>query len=154
MTNLPTVSFTSTREILTLSCTWGMKKGPLSGWASPHWSLGGFSIDDGDGSENAVFQSLSRFFQFTEKVKCGRISLELISWGPDSSLKRGKKIRRCLFMFSINHEIRHFYVVVVQKSVMHLQSSCCANQTYCFLPFLLPSPSPSSLLKLPIRGTN
>ena len=33
-------------------------------------------------------------------------------------------------MFSINHEIRHFYVVVVQKSVMHLQSSCCANQTY------------------------
>ena len=159
MTTFPTVSFTSTSEILTLSCTWGMKKVPFSGWASPHWSLGSFSIDDGDGSEKsllkwfALFQPLSRLFQFTEKMEFGRISLELISWGPDSSVERERKIRRRLFTLCINGEIRHFHVVVVQKGVMHVQSCCCANQTYCFfLPFLLPSPS--SLLKLPIRGTN
>ena len=40
-------------------------------------------------------------------------------------------------MFSINREIRHFYVVVVQKSVMHVQSCCCANQTYCFFAVLV-----------------
>ena len=41
MTNLPTISFTSTSEILTLSYTWRVKKVPFSGWASPHWSLEG-----------------------------------------------------------------------------------------------------------------
>ena len=41
MTNLPTISFTSISEILTLSYTWGMKKVPFSGWASPHWPLEG-----------------------------------------------------------------------------------------------------------------
>ena len=60
-------------------------------------------------------------------MKCGQISLELISWGPDSSLESERKIRRPLFTFSINREIRHFHF---------------------FLPFSLPSPSP--LLKLPI----
>ena len=45
------------------------------------------SMDDGDGNENVTFkmnwhffQTLSRLFQFAE------ISLELISWGPLSSL--------------------------------------------------------------------
>ena len=65
-------------------------------------------------------------------MKCGRISLELISWGQDSSIERERKIRRRFFTFSINREIRDFHVVVVQKSVMHVQSCCCANQTYFF----------------------
>ena len=80
-------------------------------------ALGSFSIDDEDGSEKVTFkmnspffQTLSRLFQFTENVKCGRISLELISWGPDSSLERARKVRRRLFTFSINREIRHFHV--------------------------------------------
>ena len=84
-------------------------------------ALGSFSIDDEDGSEKVTFkmnspffQTLSRLFQFTENVKCERISLELISGGPDSSLEREKKIRRRLFTFSINRESRHFHVVVVQ----------------------------------------
>ena len=42
-------------------------------------------------------------------MKCGQISLELISWGPDSSLESERKIRRPLFTFSINREIRHFH---------------------------------------------
>ena len=70
-------------------------------------------------------------------MKCGRISLELISWGRDSSFERERKVRRHLLTFSINREIRHFHVVVVQwrqrnvqKSVMHVQSCCFAHQTY------------------------
>ena len=61
--------------------------------------LGTFSIDDSNGSENVTFkmnwrffffQTLSRLFQFAENVKCRQISLELISWGPHSSLARKK----------------------------------------------------------------
>ena len=47
-------------------------------------------------------------------------------------------------MFCIKREIRHFHVVVfqlrqrnVQKSVMHVQSCCFANQTYCFFAVLV-----------------
>ena len=111
-------------------------------------ALGSFSIDDEDGSEKVTFkmnspffQTLSRLFQFTENVKCGRISLELISWGPDSSLERERKIRRRLFTFSINREIRHFHVYCTFKVVLLIKP-------IVFLPFSLPSPS--SLLKLPI----
>ena len=82
----------------------------------------------------AFFQTLSRLFQFTENVKCERVSLELISWGRDSRLERERKVRRSLFTFSIKRDIRNFHVVVVQwrqrnvqKSVMHVQSSCFAN---------------------------
>ena len=39
----------------------------------------------------AFFQTLSRLFQFTENVKCGRVSLELISWELHSSLERERK---------------------------------------------------------------
>ena len=60
------------------------------------------------------FQTLSRLFQFAENGKCRRISLELISWGPHSSLEREKEIRRRLFTSSIKLAIRHFHVVVVQ----------------------------------------
>ena len=87
------------------------------------------------------FQTLSRLFQFTENVKCGRISLELISWGPDSSLERARKIRRRLFTFSINREIRLFHLWCTFKVVLLIKP-------IVFLPFSLPSPS--SLLKLPI----
>ena len=98
-------------------------------------ALGSFSIDDEDGSEKVTFkmnspffQTLSRLFQFTENVKCERISLELISCGPDSNLERARKIRRRLFtLFKV--------VVLLIKPIV-------------FLPFLLLSPS--SLLKLPI----
>ena len=60
--------------------------------------LESFSTDDADGSEN-VTSTLSRLFQFAENVKCRRISLELISWGPNSSLNRERKIRRPLFTY-------------------------------------------------------
>ena len=60
------------------------------------------------------------------------------------SLKRERKIRRRFFTFSITREIRHFHVVVVkwrqrnvQKSVIHVQTGCFANQIYCFFAALV-----------------
>ena len=92
-----------------------------SAHASGPASLGSFSIDDGNGSENVsfkmnsrFFQTLSRLFQFAENGKCGRISLELISRGPHSSLEKEKEMRRRLFTSPIKLAIRHFHVVVVQ----------------------------------------
>ena len=68
-----------------------------------------------------------------------------------------EKGSRLVFTSSTKREIRHLYVVVVQrrqrnlqKRVMHVhkQSCCFANlKLLLFLPFSLPSPS--SLLKLP-----
>ena len=48
-----------------------------------------------EGWIRAFFQTLLSLFQFTENVKCRRISLELISWGPDSSLERGRLLHSC-----------------------------------------------------------
>ena len=53
----------------------------------------------------------------------------------------GKEKESCCFVFPslTKRGIRHFHVVVmqrrlrnVQKTVMHVQSCCFANQTYCF----------------------
>ena len=52
--------------------------------------------------------------------------------GPYPSTEREIKFCRCLFTSSIKREIMHFHVVVVQKSVMHVQSCCFAYKTYCF----------------------
>ena len=68
------------------------------------------------------------------------------SWflGVGLKFKRERKIRRRLFTFSITREIRHFHVVVVkwrqrneQKSVIHVQTGCFANQIYCFFAALV-----------------
>ena len=66
-------------------------------------------------------------------------SLELISWGPHSSLERERKIRRRLFTSSIKHKIKHFHVLISRaerewkytKSVMHVQSCCFAEKPIC-----------------------
>ena len=53
--------------------------------------------------------------------------------------KKRKENSSSLVTFSITREIRHFHVVVVkwrqrnvQKSVIHVQTGCFANQIYCF----------------------
>ena len=54
---------------------------------------------------------------------------------------------------SINHEIRHFHVEVVQGRQRNVQVRCDARAEllfYCFLTFSLPSPS--SMLKLPFSS--
>ena len=67
----------------------------------PFKSIRSFSKDDGDSTENVTFKMNSRFFQFAKNVKCRRISVQLISWGPHLRLDRERKIRRRLFMSSI-----------------------------------------------------
>ena len=58
----------------------------------------------------------------------------------------GKEKESCCLVFpsSTKREIRHFHVVVVQrrlrnvqKSVMHVQSCCFANLTYCLFAVLI-----------------
>ena len=75
----------------------------------PAMTIGSVSIDDGDGSEKVTFKMNSRFFKLCRvysnsmqiNVKCGRISLELISWRPYSSLERERKLRNRLFTFPL-----------------------------------------------------
>ena len=69
--------------------------------------------------------------------------LELNSKGLYQSSGKEKKVV-VLFPSSTKREFRHFHVVVgqrrqrnVQKSVMHVQSCCFANQTYCFFAVLV-----------------
>ena len=61
-----------------------------------------------------------------------------------------------MFQSSTKHEIRHFHVVVVQRRLGNVQKAWCLckvvvfrNKPIAFLPFSLPLPSPSSLLKPP-----
>ena len=92
---------------------------------------------------------MSRLFQSAENIKCRRISLKLISWGPDSRLDRESTIRRRLFTSSIKRKIRHFHVVVAQWWLRNARAKLllCLTNPFLFLAFSLPSPS--SLLKLP-----
>ena len=59
------------------------------------------------------FQTLPRVFQCAE-VKCRRIFLELISWGPNwLSLKKERKIRRRLFIRDL--EQKRFWATRVNR---------------------------------------
>ena len=96
-------------------------------------------------SEFAFLQSLSQLLQLIYFVKCKQTLFEPNSYEPYSSSERERKFSRCLFISSIKCEIRHFPVVIVQweqrtvqKSMMHVQSSCCfAYSTYCFVDVLV-----------------
>ena len=108
--------------------------------------------NDGDGYEN-VTKKWIRLFQLVQFVKCWQFFLELNSIRLYQSSGKEKESRCLVFTSSTKRQIRHFHVVVVQrrqrsvlKSVMHL---FCQSKPIAFLPFSLPSPS--SLLKLPVR---
>ena len=65
---------------------------------------------------------MSRLFQFVENFNCRRISLELISWGPHSSLDREKKfVDACLRPPSQkctkNHDAREKWLVLLNKPI-------------------------------------
>ena len=87
----------------------------------------------------------------------GNFFLDLNSKKLCQSSGKENESRCRVFTSSTKREIRHFYVVVVQrlqrnvqKSVMHVQSCCFAKllKPIVFLTFSLTSPS--SLLKLAI----
>ena len=66
------------------------------------------------------------------------------------------KEKGSVFTSSTRSEIKQFHVAVVQrrqrkvqKSVLHVRSRCFLNFIIAFLPFSLPSGSPSSFLKPP-----
>ena len=81
---------------------------PTGDAGSIHWST-----RVGDSSESSLLKWIRGFFKRSENFKCRHLySLELISWGPHSSLERERKIRRRLFTSSIKHKIKHFHVLI------------------------------------------
>ena len=90
-------------------------------------------------SEFAFFCSLSQLFLPTYFVKCRRTLLELNSLGPYPSTEREIKFRRSLLTSSIKLEIRHCYVVVVQKRAKKCtkKREARAKLLFCFWNLLL-----------------
>ena len=76
--------------------------------------------------------SLYSDYSFKNFVKCRRTLLKLNFKGPYPSSEREIKFRRCLFMSSIKHEIRHFHVAVVQKQERNVQKKCDARAKLLF----------------------
>ena len=78
-------------------------------------------------AKTSLLKWIRVFFKRSENFKCRHMySLELISWGPHSSLERERKIRRRLFTSSIKHKIKHFHVLI-----SHVQSCCFAEKPIC-----------------------
>ena len=89
-----------------------------------------------------------RFFKlscaYSISSSAGNFFLELSSRGLYQSSGKEKESCSLVFPPSTNREIRHVHVVVVQrrqrnvqKSVMHVQSCCFAQQTFCFFAVLI-----------------
>ena len=114
--------------------------------------IGSLSNNKGDGYGNGTQKMNSRYFklrlfQLFQFIRCWQsffFLLEMNSKRLYQSSAKEKESRCLVFTSSTEHEIRHFPVVVVQrrqgnvqKSVMHVQSCCFANQTYCFFAVLV-----------------
>ena len=95
-------------------------------------------------SEFALLQTLSRLFHLVYFVKCWQMFLELNSKGLyQSSGKEKKVVVLCsrprqnvnsgTFTLQSGNDGKEMY----KKSVMHVQSCCFANQTYCFFAVLV-----------------
>ena len=86
-----------------------------------------FKIQQCDGNHN------NKLFLPTHFVKCRRTLLELNSQAPYPSTVREIKFCRCLFTSSIKREIRHVYVVVVQKQAEKCtkKHGACAKLLFC-----------------------
>ena len=103
--------------------------------------LESFSIDDGDGSEkvNSLFSDFVAFIPINWKCEMWASFPGVDFLRAGLKFKKRKENSSSLVTFSITREIRHFHVVVVkwrqrnvQKSVIHVQTGCFANQIYCF----------------------
>ena len=90
-----------------------------------------FNNDDGDGSENVTVKVNSCFskfcrvyFNFPENVKCRPVFLDLNFWGPYSSLKRDRKIRRGLCASSMK--------VMLHETIRNNDFKCNAAWQHCY----------------------
>ena len=90
-----------------------------------------FNNDDGDGSENVTVKVNSCFskfcrvyFNFPENVKCRPVFLDLNFWGPYSSLKRDRKIRRGLCASSMK--------VMLHETIRNNDFKCNTALQHCY----------------------
>ena len=113
-------------------------------------ALENFSIDDGDGSENVTLKTFVAFIPIRWNVKCRPISLELISWEPDSNFRKRKKNSSSLVYVLHKAWNQAFSHKCSDGKEMYKKAWCTCevvlrNKPIAFLSFSLPSP----LLKLP-----
>ena len=104
-------------------------------------SIRDFKIQRRHSNENITYV-LSVFIAIIPNnyfVKRTRTLLNLNSKGPYSSSESKIKFRRCLFTFSIKHEIRHFHVVFsCRKRRRNVQKAWrSANLLFCLLNLLV-----------------
>ena len=78
------------------------------------------------------FSLYRKLFVPTYFVKCRQTLLELNSYGPHSGSERDK-FWHCLFTYSIQCEIRHSHIVVVQKRAKKCTTKrdTCAKLLFC-----------------------
>ena len=110
-------------------------------------------------SELALLQTLLGLFHLVQFDKCWQIFLEVNSKRLYQSSGKEKESSFLVCTSSTTSENRHFYVVVVQrrlrnvqKSVIHVQSSCFANLNlllFCRSRFRYRRPCLGSQLKTP-----
>ena len=115
-------------------------------------TLGSLSNNDADGYKNVTLKVNSHHFKLYRAYFISFTSSNVgncfWSWILKDCINvQEKKIKlHCCLVFpsSTKREFRHFHVVVaqrrlrnVQKSVMHVQSCCFANQTYYFFAVLV-----------------
>ena len=105
--------------------------------------------------EFVLLQPLSRLFHLVQFVKCWQ--LELNSKRLYGSPGKEKESRRVVFTSTTKRKIRYFHFVVVQwrqctKKRDTGELLFCQSIPIAFSPFLLPSPSPSSLFKFPFKS--
>ena len=81
-----------------------------------------------------LLQSLLRLLHLVHFIKCWKIFWELNSKGQYRSSEKEKEGH---LVFEIFHTIVVQWQINVQKRVMHVQSCCFANQTYCFFDVLV-----------------
>ena len=83
-------------------------------------------------SEFASFQSSSRLLPVSNFVRCRRTLRKLNSWEPYHNSERERKFRRRLCTSSVQPEIRHFHVVVVQWRQRNVQKKRDAREKWLF----------------------
>ena len=137
----------------TLSYTWGLKKVPLLGGASPNKSVGTLRRWKIDLSS---FETFSSLYQVTQLLEMSEVRLEP---KREDSVRVQREIYRLAVPFSNQLKIWSFHVVIVQgrqrnvqKSMMHVLSFVFLIKPVGFLT--LPLPSSSQTHKVPIIGSN
>ena len=120
---------------------------------NPQGTPGPFTGQQGwaTAAKTSLLKWIRVFFKRSENFKCRHLySLELISWGPHSSLERERKrkIRRRLFTSSIKQKIKHFHVLISRAET----EEKCTKKAWCTCKVVVLLKNPFACLFLSLAG--